>query len=280
MESWIYIFSQFTPEALVLELSLIFILCGGYAVFWILRKRKFGVANKVIPSGPVKAYLTELIGHADLLKTQLFGIMATDDPENARGSDFGRILANLDAKLDAQGKAIADLSANGVPMMAGQQAPEVAAPVAAVGPRIGGATSDAEVATLKDKVEHLETRLAEYSIIEDDLANLKRIQQENNELRASLKALNGGANPGPVTVASARSAAAAAALAADEAAAIPITAAAAEPAFQLPSHEAAPLASTPEPALDATSGSDPSTRVPEQAEEDDLVKEFEKMLQG
>ncbi len=276
MESWIYIFSQFTPEALVLELGVIFILCGGYAVFWILRKRKFGVANKVLPSGPVKAYLTELIGHADLLKSQLFGIMATDDPENSRGSDFGRILANLDAKLDAQGKAIADLSSNGVPM-AGQQAP--VAPAA--GSHTGGATSDADVATLKDKVEHLETRLAEYSIIEDDLANLKRIQQENNELRATLKALNGGGNAAPVTVDTARTAAAAAAIAADEAAAIPTTsAAAAEPAFELPSRESAPLVPTPEPALDAASGGEASHRVPEQAEEDDLVKEFEKMLQG
>src|SRR4051794_28443948 len=116
MDSWVYIFSQFTPEVLVLELALIFILCGGYAVFWILRKRKFGVAGKNLPAGPVKAYLSELIGNADLLKTQLFGIMATDDPENSSRNNFGQVLINLESKLDAQTKAIAELSSNGVPM--------------------------------------------------------------------------------------------------------------------------------------------------------------------
>src|SRR3954467_15729923 len=102
MDSWIYIFSQFTPEALVLELGLIFILCGGYAVFWVLRKRRFGVVDKVLPSGPVKAYLSELIGSADDLRTQLFGLSPAPISEsgselpasfNFEGTDFGKLLS-------------------------------------------------------------------------------------------------------------------------------------------------------------------------------------------
>ncbi|MEO5971620.1 MAG: hypothetical protein ABIQ95_16975 [Bdellovibrionia bacterium] len=265
MESWIYLFSQFTPEALVLESALIFILCGGYAIFWILRKRKFGVVDKALPSGPVKAYLNELIGNADNLRTQLFGLLSENDKQSslANNSDLGKILSNLELKLDAQGKAIGNLSANGVPVAT--KAPEtVLSAIDAV-----GAPDSAEYNSLKDKVNHLETRLAEYSIIEDDLANLKRIQQENAELRATLMGRNGGAMPASVPQA------APAATPEPKAAVVPEPSAAGVPAGDA-APKAAPAEAAPKkapaPAAEPARATDMG--------EDDLIKEFEKMLQG
>jgi hypothetical protein len=273
MESWIYLFSQFTPEALVLELALIFILCGGYAVFWILRKRKFGVVDKVLPSGPVKAYLNELIGNADHLRTQLFGLLSENTEQSAlsNNSDLGKILSNLELKLDAQGKAIGNLSANGVPM-----APRASDAALAPTSDNASAADSAEYNSLKEKVNHLETRLAEYSIIEDDLANLKRIQQENAELRATL-ARNGGALPASGATA------APVQVTAPEVSA-PKAPAASEPGLaEAPSvaeaPKAAPAAEVSPPKKESAPAADSAPHGADMGE-DDLIKEFEKMLQG
>src|SRR5689334_392111 len=80
MTSWVYILSQFTPEALLFEALIIVLLCCGYTVFWILRKRRFGIVESNLPSGPVKAYLNELIANAEQLRNQLFGILSNSPP--------------------------------------------------------------------------------------------------------------------------------------------------------------------------------------------------------
>ena len=54
MTSWVYVFSRFTPEALLFEILLISILIAGYAGFWILHKRKYGAASA---DGVVKSYM-------------------------------------------------------------------------------------------------------------------------------------------------------------------------------------------------------------------------------
>src|SRR5689334_2552322 len=81
--SWLYLFSEFTPEALLFEALIIFLLCAIYAAFWILRKRRFGVVETQLPAGPVKEYLNELIFNAEQLRAQLFGLLAqTQTPQN------------------------------------------------------------------------------------------------------------------------------------------------------------------------------------------------------
>ncbi|MEK7692360.1 MAG: hypothetical protein AAB425_15200, partial [Bdellovibrionota bacterium] len=62
-------------------------------------------------------------------------------------------------------------------------------------------------AALMDKIKSLEDRLAEYSVIEDDLANLKRLQQENTQLRGELDALKAGGGGAGAGVAAAAAAA-------------------------------------------------------------------------
>ncbi len=74
----------------------------------------------------------------------------------------------------------------------------------------GGGKADAE--TLKQlqvvtkERDELKERLMEYEIIEEDLANLKRLQQENEQLKKSLAALQGG-SAAPAAVATAVAAA-------------------------------------------------------------------------
>jgi myosin heavy subunit len=53
-----------------------------------------------------------------------------------------------------------------------------------------------ELASITSERDEIRERLKEYAIIEEDLANLKRLQQENDQLKAELAALKKGA-PAP-----------------------------------------------------------------------------------
>jgi hypothetical protein len=54
-----------------------------------------------------------------------------------------------------------------------------------------------ELDGLKKEKEEIEERLQEYEIIEDDLANLKHLQQENEQLKKTLEQYKAGGAPAP-----------------------------------------------------------------------------------
>lgn len=123
--------------------------------------------------------------------------------------------------------------------------------------------------------DELKEKLQEYEIIEDDLANLKRLQQENAELKAQL---GGGA------------AAAAVAAEAPAPTAEPIAEALEEDNEPAPAAEAKPLGKEPEPIAEAVGEDEPVAAAPpaeeggdpklegEEKSAEDLLSEFEKML--
>lgn len=252
MNSWIYLFSKFTAEALLFEALIIFLLCCGYSAFWVLRKRRYGVIDSSIPAGPVKTYLNELIANAEAIRLQLFGLLAGKDPNNPNlykvvmPTSAGPDPATLQRLAAAEAKA-AELQTsvdvlNGEKELLEQQlqaAKSAPAPAAKAAPEDAG-----QIVKLQKHVDELEGKLAEYSVIEDDLANLKRLQQEN----AALKAQLGGGGGGAQTAAPAAPTAAEAAPAEFEAAQDPASGEAAAPA----------------------SGDD--------GKNEDLVAEFERML--
>ncbi len=64
----------------------------------------------------------------------------------------------------------------------------------------GDAGLQKELASVTSERNEIRERLKEYAIIEEDLANLKRLQQENDQLKAELQALKKGA-PAPAPAA-------------------------------------------------------------------------------
>src|SRR4051794_22154445 len=110
MKSWIYVFAQFTPEALLFEALVIFFLICGYTTFWVLKKRRYGVIESALPAGPVKSYLNELIGNAEQLRIQLFGLLSASGgmKGNAVGVDSGMMtrFVAMEAQLAEQTKAL------------------------------------------------------------------------------------------------------------------------------------------------------------------------------
>ena len=120
-----------------------------------------------------------------------------------------------------------------------------------------GGMSLAEKEELNGKLRDLEARLAEYEIISEDIADLSRYRDENEDLKKQLEALKAGA-PAPAAAAPAPEAAPAPAPEPTPEPAAPAAEVAAEPA--------------PEAPADSGGGSD--------LIDDDLMKEFAAAVEG
>lgn len=223
MDSWVYLFSKFTHEALLFEALALFLGLFGYAIFYLIRKRKYGVAGREVPSNVMKIYLAQLMGDAEDIRTQLFGLLG-------KGEASARLMANIQFQADgsvATGGAGATLA--GAPITTTQlvQDPKLAEKLkdletklanqanaldavlnekmkleeelataqmggapGEIGPKDNKVTGDRSN-QMGERLKQLEAQLAEYAIIEDDLANLKRLQKENKELKTQLAGRGG-----------------------------------------------------------------------------------------
>jgi hypothetical protein len=293
--SWIYLFSKFTPEALLFESFLILFLSACYLAFWVLRKRRMGSIESEVPASLVKVYLNQLIVEAEQLRAQLFGLLSGAGAAPGDVAAMRSITPEMIAQIASKLPAAAPQAAEGGKLQAleGRMADQARAmetlvlektriekelaDARAAGAKAGAAPSgdDGTIAKLQEKIRILEAKLAEYSVIEDDLANLKRLQQENAQLRAALDGK--GPVPAPVSVAAnsvAVPVAATASAPAPEPAAAAAAEAAPEPAVELPA-DAAPAVDAAEP--------EAAAEVPEDAPAEPgfeaLVDDVEKSLQ-
>jgi len=218
MDSVLHLLSQFTPEALLLEGALFLLLLAGYAAFWLLSKRRLGVIQTAVPSGVIKIYLNELIEDAERLRAQLFGILRaagvklSDEEMKAALSTgllrtagtvggtlnipvagqlnpaLGGQMGDIEKQMTEQARALETLGLEKNRL----EQELLSLKSSGGGGGAGGGGNEALIAELQKKIRELEDRLAEYAVIEDDLANLKRLQQENAQLKAALAA-GGGA---------------------------------------------------------------------------------------
>ena len=308
MDSVLHLLSQFTPEALLLEGALFLLLLAGYAAFWLLSKRRLGVIQTAVPSGVIKIYLNELIEDAERLRAQLFGILraagvklsdeemkaalstgllrtagtvggtlnipVTGQPSPALGGQMG----DIEKQMTEQARALETLG-----LEKNRLEQELLSLKASGGAGGGGGGNDALIAELQKKIKDLEERLAEYAVIEDDLANLKRLQQENAQLKAALAAGGGAVAAGAAVPAPApkKEAAAPADPLDDIKLGEPAAAAPVAPA-ETPAPEAAlaedPLAAAPAVDMFADAAPAPPLGTGAEKSEADLVAEFEKLL--
>lgn len=338
MEAWIHLLARFTNEAIFFEGLAFCVLLMSYFAFWILKKRKYGSAGQVVPASLLRAYLNSLIGDAEQLRQQLFGLMrgtsGVHEPSlqlgssatslaslaagaglgsPALGAGGGAQLSSLEAKVAEQSRTIESLAQERTQLQNDLMAAKAASgggggdATASVGASGPSAEDVARTKGLQEKVDALEARLAEYAVIEDDLANLKRLQQENAKLKSALESsgqnvasIVGQAVPDPLPETPAAASEPVMAAVPDP---IPSPAPAAEPSpleaatADVPNFDglsqqvgeslkeppagasvadtAAPLAAVNSPVLDA-----PATPLGDEKSDADLVAEFEKMLNG
>jgi hypothetical protein len=206
MISWIHVLAQFTPEALIIEAGGIFILICAYTAFWILRKRKYGSIETDLPSGPVKAYLNELIFSAEQLRAQLFGLNASKDAPHftsknhppmgiSAGHGLSAGTSSTGIPSDAQSQIeLLQLKINDQAQQINTLTQEKTEADQKVGTS-GGADAEA-FKQLQARAAELESKLQEYSVIEDDLVNLSKLMRENKEMKAKLEQQPGSSSAG------------------------------------------------------------------------------------
>lgn len=141
----------------------------------------------------------------------------------------------------------------------------------------GGGGNEAELKAVTTERDELKERLMEYEIIEEDLANLKRLQQENEQLLNKVKELEGGsaAAPAPAAVVEPEPTpepAPAAEIAAEIAAEAPV-----EDEEDLEAAMAAAIDAPDEPQAAAATDAVPENEG-EQKSAEELLQEFERML--
>jgi hypothetical protein len=212
MSSWIYIFSKFTPEALLIEIFVLCVLSATYAAYWFIRRRRT-MEDGMIPAGVVKNYISTLIADAEQLRAHLYSLLSGSgiDPASLTQMMQGLTAGNTDQVMKqlaqgavnpAAGAALAQvepqLNHNSQALEAlliEKQKLERELALLKESKNAAGAANPGDAALvgqLQDRIKVLEAKLAEYSVIEDDLANLKRLQQENAQLKAQLAGLASG----------------------------------------------------------------------------------------
>ncbi len=214
MASFIYLYSKFTEEFLLLTAAGIFSLLSVYCYTWVVKKRRLGAARDQVPAGMVKVYLSQLINEAQFVRTQLFGLAGgTGNPDDFAAhfkaapastshasethSDEASsgVSADLMERLKALEKQLADKESMVVNINVEKTKLLEEVENLKQNQKVTGAAATGNNAELLQKMKTLEERLEEYALFEDDLANLKRLQQENAQLKKRIDERGGSAGP-------------------------------------------------------------------------------------
>ncbi len=166
METIILVITEFTEELLWAEISLLGFFLAIYLLC--LLKRTDGEPSRWIPDQIVRNYLDSVRNGERAMRQELFfedmkknpGDDSTVDSLQGEVGALRAQLATADSRLEEKETMITDLKEN--------------------------KDSDASEGELHQKIKDLEVRLQEYSVIENELAELKKYQSENKELKEKL----------------------------------------------------------------------------------------------
>lgn len=220
MDVLINYLDKFGPELLVIQFGFLVILSTLFLWLWFSNRRKYHNLKHVIPANVVKNYLDSIIQNSTALKSSLFrgggldldsipsvkplGELGGEDTVALTGAPSAKILeelaekkaliASLEAQLQSakSGAGEFEAKAKGYHRDLGTALEKIAEleaqlqnkPEAA--PRGDDGKLRAELSEVTKERDELLERLKEFEVIADDLANLKRLQQENEQLKKSL----------------------------------------------------------------------------------------------
>lgn len=230
LDSVINYMDKFGPELLVIQFGLLVILSTLFLWLWFSNRRKYHNLKHAIPANVVKSYLDSIIQNSTALKSQLFrgggmdvgsvpsvmplqnlmggeGLAVSGAPSTALLEEINQkkaLIASLESQLSSlqgSGKEIEKklTSTQGNLSSAEQKIKDLESLLAqtkasasgAGGPGAGDAALKSELSMVTKERDEIRDRLKEFEIIADDLANLKRLQQENEQLKKSLAASGG-----------------------------------------------------------------------------------------
>jgi hypothetical protein len=207
---------KFGPEILVIQFGFLVIVSTIFLWLWFSNRRKYHNLKHAIPANIVKSYLDSIIQNSTSLKSQLFrgggldvggvpsviplqqlmggdGLAMSGAPSTALLEELNQKKAHI-AVLESQLASLREIESKfdvsqGSLGTAQAKIKELEALLAQNRTSGGGdAALKAEIGMVTKERDDLRDRLREFEVIADDLANLKRLQQENEQLKKSLAA--------------------------------------------------------------------------------------------
>jgi hypothetical protein len=211
------VLTHFNNEVLLILTSIFAFNLGLFFIVWFANKKKFHQYGHQIPSSVVNNYLETLIQNSAALRSSLLRgaenlkpFVVSPGGEGRSGSDGGASLEELEAKIaeisQLKGKVTEkDKMLRELENKMGELENQLRE-ASLTGGSGGGpdaekikkeitdiqnilAQKEEEMGGLVRDNEDLKGRLQEYEIIEDDLANLKKFQSENTNLKNKVKEL-------------------------------------------------------------------------------------------
>ncbi len=222
MESIISAINRHSGHLLVLEISLVFLILVLLIATWLYNRKKYQNLKHQIPASVVKDYLDSIIHNSNSLKSSLFrgggadldgapSVVSLKDLTNNTTSPAADLtpllrqkdeeISRLKALLEQQTSQAIQTNNNESDELilqlsqAKSRIIELEALLAKQGDKVDTGSIDnddsalkAELAKITQERDELLERLKEYEIIGDDIADLKRLQQENALLKKTLEA--------------------------------------------------------------------------------------------
>ncbi len=215
---------KFGSEVLVIQAGFLVIVSTLFLWLWFSNRRKYHNLKHAIPANVVKSYLDSIIQNSTALKSSLFrggglevgagGVPSVMPLANLMGGDQLAMsgapstalleelnqrkaqIASLEAQLAASQSAQKEFEnkfnqSQKLLAIAEARIKELEALLAQTRGGGGDESLKAELAMITKERDEIRDRLKEFEIISDDLANLKRLQQENEQLKRSLAAQGG-----------------------------------------------------------------------------------------
>ncbi len=236
METLILSFTKYNDEIVMIAASLLMTTLVVLFFYWDYNRRKFKKLTHQIPASVVKNYLDSIIQNSNSLKSTLFRGSGLDIGEsipsvvpvqnlpssNALNSGIPEEVLNqksaeitaLRRDLADKEKMVSDLEKQLTAAASGDDSSlldeikslktenqqlkdritELEGLLAKAKESSG---DDGAVSELVAELDELKEKLTEYEIIEEDLANLKRLQQENDQLKKTIADMGGESDSGP-----------------------------------------------------------------------------------
>ena len=213
----INLIDKMNDDILMILVGFLLIVSTLFMWLWFSNRRKYHNLKHAIPANVVKSYLDSIIQNSNALKSQLFrgggqdlgnvasviplhemtggeGVAISGAPSTALLEELNQkkaIISNLEAQLLPLKNSNRELdskmaSSQSTLISAEAKIKELESLLAKSRTGAGDAVLSSELSMVSKKRDELKERLREFEIIADDLANLKRLQQENEQLKRSL----------------------------------------------------------------------------------------------
>ena len=212
MEAIAYLLSKFSTEIIALQVAMVsfFVSIGTY---WLIVRKKRQQSAEWVPAALVKAYLDRVDAEERDIRYKLFGEVGKASVQPSASGAVGSPGTAPVQQIIVQGAdpaVMKELEAlRGQLSVADQRALEFDKLINSLkAEKMGleqklkdaqnststsaGAAVPGDVAKVQKELEEFKAKLAEYEVIEDDLANLKKYQQENKTLKDRIESLEKG----------------------------------------------------------------------------------------